>query len=221
MHSVALVDVHYNETGWLSLYDSSGSVIMSHEVLGLGKNSAQVLDPQECGVSAIAVSMCGDGAIDDIIFSTQEEVCVSGSENVDTMSCSDSTNSTSETVCIDYSDSVSGFAPVTVTESGVTTGCLGFSDTVSYESCVEVPTTFSEIVCVEDEDCVPVLDREIVEVCDYVTMDAKVEVCHKVYNWVHVDDGSGSGSNGSDDCQSDTGEPKVGDKPWVSGGGTL
>lgn len=225
IQSIALIDIEPNENGYLKMFDGSGSELFSQQIIGLGNNSVQVVDPKLCGVSSVIFEMCGSGAIDDIHFTTikSSEVCLDWESSVDSTSCEDSDVTETLEVCSEHTFTCSEQSCVEteITESITTDTVFDWtcSDTVCVESSltevVNTETNFQytceETQCIESE--VPI------QVCGTHTIEKEIEVCIDVPDLM-----AGLSCTTSEvctkeevcdnsTCGSDT------DAEWLSGGG--
>jgi len=180
---LTLVDVEPNENGYLKMYDDSGTEIFNQQIIGLGNNSVQVIDPGVCGVSEVIFEMCGSGALDDLHFSYEEreEVCLDYTGSYEAKVCTDTDVTGAVDVCSihEYSCSETACVETTVTED-VTTQ-TDFSYTCQESSCqdtlVTQPVTTSTEYAYTCEETQCSEQQVPIEVCELHTIVETVEVC--------------------------------------------
>jgi hypothetical protein len=196
LHSVALIDIESRETGDIELYDEDGDALLEQTIPGLGGNTIQVVDPYICGVAQLDIYMCGSGAVDDILFSLEEEV--------------------EEEVCLDYDYTCEETECEEVEASQVVETFTDFDYACNETECVEGTDSVTTEVCAEDRDCHMAATYRDAEECVERTFTKEVEFCVEVPTYeaelvctTHEEEKCEDVTVCEEDCSSD---------PWVSGG---
>ncbi len=201
LKSITLIDVESSENGYLYAYDASGSTVLSQQIIGLGNNSIQIVDPDVCGVTEVVFEMCGSGAIDELYFTADEdeETCVSYDYECTDTTCTDTVVTDEVEVCSDYEVTCdqSVCTETEVTQSVTTETQFGYtcSETTCTETIQEVEVCETHTFTEEVEACVEVPKHEAVVSCETIETCTEEEVC--------------------DDSECDP------DKEWLSGGGPV
>lgn len=186
IEGLTVVDLEPNENGYLRMFDASGSEILNQQIIGLGNNSAQVLDPNVCGVASVVFELCGSGAVDDLRFSYEEavETCLPWQTEQSTLSCTETPVSEPLEVCTEHTFTCSETACEETTVTEEVTTQTDFAWTCNETTCLESPvslpvateTNFA-YTCEETECTTEVV---LVDVCETHIVSDEVNVCVEV-----------------------------------------